>query len=457
MNTLIAIAGIGIVAMIADILRIRKIIFPVAMAGLAIAAFTAVSDWNTNTRYFNDMMFFDNYAAAFSLLIVVIAIIWFVMAVPDLKTGNHYSDKSALVAFSLAGSVVMVSFSNLAMLFLGIEILSVSLYVLAASNKNNLLSNEAGFKYFIMGAFATGIFLFGVALIYGACGTFNLQEINAFVATNKSDLSGQMYTGVLLMIIGLSFKIAAAPFHFWAPDVYEGSPTTITAFMSTIVKVAAFGALYRLMAGCFSQINEWWTTVFIILSVVSMLVGNIMATRQSSFKRLLAFSSISHAGYMLLPLLTLSDLTGTSLLLYGAAYAFASIGIFSLVSVMSENDDESIDSLNGFAKSHPIKAILFSVLLLSLAGIPPLAGFMGKYYAFYAALKSGNTSIVLIAIISSLIGVYYYLQVIIAMYKPTGHTSASFRFTIYQNIVLWTCFLITLILGIFPQLIIGWL
>jgi len=257
MNTLLAITGIGILAMIAEIFRFRKIILPLALIGLLLAGFFAINYWDTNIRYFGDMMYFDNYAIGFSLILIVSSMLWFLLASDSLRSDNHTSDITALISFSLAGGIVMVSYANLAMLFLGIEILSVALYVLAASDKRNLKSNEAGFKYFIMGAFATGFFLFGVALIYGAIGSFNLQEIASFISVNQSDLPNYLYAGILLIIVGMGFKISAAPFHFWAPDVYQGSPSTITAYMSTIVKVAAFGAMLRLFMVCFSQISNW--------------------------------------------------------------------------------------------------------------------------------------------------------------------------------------------------------
>jgi NADH-quinone oxidoreductase subunit N len=436
--------------MIADIIRLRQIILPAVITGLLLAAGFAVMDWESNMRYFNDMMYFDNSAIGFSVLVVLISLIWFIMSADSIRSENSVSDITAITIFSLAGAVVMISYANLTMLFLGLEILSISLYVLASSRKSSMRSGEAGFKYFIMGAFSTGFFLFGITLIYGVTGSFNLQEISAFVSANKTQLPVWFKAGAVLMLSGLAFKVSAAPFHYWAPDVYEGSPSQITAYMSTVVKVAAFAALYRLISICFIQIPDSWTSLVIVFSGLSILVGNIMATRQTSLKRLLAYSSIAHAGYMLLAIAANNELSLEALLVYGAAYSLSSLGIFVLVMSMSANDDEGISSLHGFSKAHPGMALNLTVLLLSLAGIPPLAGFFGKYYTFFAALKAGYVWPVVIAVVGSLIGLYYYLKVIIAMYKPSDSASASFRFTSRQVAVVWVAVVGTVLLGILP-------
>lgn len=455
MNTLITIAAIGIITMIADIIRLRQIILPAVITGLIVASGLAIMDWESNVRYFNDMMYFDNIAIGFSVLVVTISLIWFIMAADSIRTENSLSDITAITIFSLAGAVVMISYANLTMLFLGLEILSISLYILASSRKSSMRSGEAGFKYFIMGAFSTGFFLFGITLIYGVTGSFNLQEIAAFVSVNKHQLPVWFNAGAVLMLSGLAFKVSAAPFHYWAPDVYEGSPSQITAYMSTVVKVAAFAALYRFVSTCLHQIPDSWSMLVVVFSGLSILVGNIMATRQSSLKRLLAYSSVAHAGYMMLAIAASNNQSVEALLIYGAAYSLASIGIFVLVMNMSANDDENIATLHGFAKAHPGMALNITILFLSLAGIPPLAGFFGKYYAFFAALKSGFVIPVVIAVVGSLIGLYYYLNVIIAMYKPADSASGSFRFTSKQVLVVWIAVIGTVLLGILPGFLLG--
>jgi NADH-quinone oxidoreductase subunit N len=229
MNTLLAITGIGVIAMLTDIFRVKKILYPVTLIGLLAALGLTVLDWNTGQRYFNDMMYFDNYAAAFSGILIFTVFMWFLMSENFLRDNPRITDYTALLSFSLAGAIVMVSFANLIMLFLGIEILSIAMYILAASNKNEPRSNEAGFKYFLLGAFASAFLLFGIALIYGTTASFNLREISAYIAANSSSVPMMMYAGIIMLIIGFSFKISAAPFHYWAPDVYEGAPTPFTA------------------------------------------------------------------------------------------------------------------------------------------------------------------------------------------------------------------------------------
>jgi len=451
MNTLITITGIGIVAMLSEIFSFRKALFPLVLIGLFLSLGFAVSDWNTNVRYFSDMMYFDNYAIVFSSVIIVTTVLWFLLSSGYVRGSTHQTDYTSLILFSLAGGVVMVSYADLTMLFIGLEILSIAMYIMASTNKSDLRSNESGFKYFMLGAFATGFLLFGIALIYGATGSFNLQEISGYVSANKSNLPLIVYTGILLMMVGLIFKISAAPFHFWAPDVYEGAPSPVTAYMSTVVKTAAFAAFLRLFLICFSGLTDWWGPVLAVCSALSMVAGNILAVYQKSIKRMLAYSSISHAGYMLMAILAMNEISDSSLFIYAAAYSVGSIGIFTLVLTMSGSGNESISSLKGFASINKTPALLISIIMLSLAGIPPAGGFFGKYYVFTAALKSDYTWLVLLAVLSSLIGVYYYFKVILAMYtKDTPEITV--KPPLMYTIVMIICVVLSLALGIYPGL-----
>jgi len=455
MNTLITITGIGILAMLAEILNFRKALFPLVLAGLLVALGFAVLDWNTNVRYFSDMMFYDNYAVAFSAVMIITVVLWFLLSSDYIRNSSHQTDFTSLIIFSLAGGIVMVSYADLTMLFLGLEILSIAMYIMAAANKSELRSNEAGFKYFMMGAFATGFLLFGIALIYGATGSFNLQEIAAYVAENKSNLPVIFNAGILLMMVGLVFKVSAAPFHFWAPDVYEGAPSPVTAYMSTVVKTAAFAAFLRLFNVCFSDLSGWWGPALAICSALSMLAGNILAVYQKSIKRMLAYSSISHAGYMLMAVVAMNEFSNSSLLMYTAAYSVGSIGIFTLVLNMTRLQNETVNSLKGFSSINKGPAFIISIIMLSLAGIPPVAGFFAKYYVFTTALKSDYTWLVILAVISSLIGVYYYFRVIIAMYQPADRDSVQIEFSPVHHVVLWCTLILTVALGVIPGFLIG--
>jgi NADH-quinone oxidoreductase subunit N len=453
MNSILALTALGVIAMLSEILRFRKtILYPVVIAGLVAALALTVNDWNTGIRYYNDMMFFDNYAVGFTSLIISVVLLWFLMVRDFVADPVRQSDFTSLICFATAGAVVMVSHADLTMLFIGIEILSISMYVMSASRKDDSRSNESGFKYFLMGAFATGFLLFGIALVYGASGTFNLQEIGEYVSASGNN-SSLVSAGVLLIIVGLAFKVAAAPFHFWAPDVYDGAPTPVTAFMATIVKTAAFAAFLRLFQVSFSSVSDAWVPAIAGISAISIIGGNLLAVYQSSLKRMLAYSSIAHAGYMLMALVALNELSQGALLLYLASYSFASIGMFTVLLSLSEGGNESVNALKGFAKTHQKPAFALVILTLSMAGIPPVAGFFAKYYMFSAALQSGYTWLVLLAVIGSLIGVFYYFRIIIAMYQPADRDSLPFNMPLNRQAVLWICVAASVILGLAPSLI----
>ncbi len=401
------------------------------------------------------MLTFDNYAVAFSTGLSVIALLWFMMSKDYFENNTHVTDHFALVLFALVGAVFMVSYSNLAMLFLGIEILSIALYILAGSKMTDLFSNEASFKYFLMGSFATGFLLFGIALIYGVTGSFDLIKIANGVAGTSGEMSYMLYAGMLLMLVGLAFKISAVPFHFWAPDVYEGSPTVVTTFMSTIVKIAAFAAFFKLFATCFASVSHEWKNVVQVITILTLVVSNITAVYQNSVKRMLAFSSIAHAGYLLIALVSLNESSDSAILYYVTVYAVATVGAFAVLhNVAFENENVSTEAFNGLGKRNPFMAFVMTISLLSLAGIPPLAGFFAKYYLFTVAFQSGLIALVLIAILTSLIGIYYYFRIIIAMYLKSSDVLTPVPLPTIQKVLLAICMLASIILGVAPDLLI---
>ncbi len=454
MKSLLLLSGLGVLALLAEIFNFKKRLFPIVLIGLVGVIGASLKDWNTNIHYYSDMMVFDNFAICFTVLICSIALLWFVMSQSYFTEETNVTDHFALVLFSLVGAVCMVSYNNMAMLFLGIEILSLSLYVMAGSKKNDLLSNEAALKYFLMGSFATGFLLFGIALIYGTTGSFHLAIIAQFISDSHGALPTLFYAGVLLMLVGMAFKVSAAPFHFWAPDVYHGSPTVVTAFMATIVKTAAFSAFFRLFATCFMEVKGTWTDVVAVMCVLTLLLGNITAIFQQSTKRMLAFSSVAHAGYMLLAIVSLSKLSGSTILYYTAAYSVATIATFTVLYNVMQGVGDSIDSFNGLSKRNPFAAFVMAVALLSLAGIPPMAGFFAKYYLFTSAMAANYTWLVLFAVVASLIGVYYYFKIIIAMYfKPAKNTTPMQLSSAHQLLLVITLSLI-LLMGILPDWII---
>lgn len=440
--------------MLAEIFNAKKLLPLLVFTGLCLALFFNFQDWNSNTAYFNDMMRFDNYAIMFSSLIIEVSMLWFFMSQSFFKSESSITDHYAVLLFAIAGAVVMTCYSNLIMLFIGIEILSISMYIMAASDKANVKSNEAGLKYFLMGSFATGFLLFGIALIYGVCGSFNLSAIANYINENTTTLPSLFYAGMILLMVGLFFKISVVPFHWWAPDVYEGSPTPVTAFMATVVKAAAFAAFFRLFSTCFTSIASWWVDIIMIVSAITMIVGNILAVSQTSLKRMLAYSSISHAGYMLMAIIACNATGAKALLLYSYAYAAASLGAFAFLNVMNEQlKTESIDAMRGLSKKNPMLAVILTIIMLSFAGIPPLAGFFAKYYMFFATIEKGYIWLVVIAVISSLIGVYYYLRPVIMMYQSSKEENQIVLPPLSLAFMAIIALLI-LLLGFAPQLIV---
>jgi NADH-quinone oxidoreductase subunit N len=455
MNAVYVLSGLGIFSLLSEIFNFRRILFPIVLIGLIAAATLLMLDWNTTTSYFSNMLTFDNYAVAFSSVISIVAFLWFLMSRDYFENNTHVTDHFALVLFSLVGAVFMVSYTNMAMLFLGIEILSISLYILAGSKMTDLLSNEASFKYFLMGSFATGFLLFGIALIYGVTGTFDLTQIATAINGPSVPFSSLLYAGILLMMVGLAFKISAVPFHFWAPDVYEGSPTVVTAFMSTIVKIAAFAGFFRLFSTCFATVSSQWIDALQVITVLTLVVSNITAVYQNSVKRMLAFSSIAHAGYLLITLVSLNQTSQSAILYYVLGYAIASIAAFTVLhDVAFENENASAEAFNGLGKRNPFLAFAMTVALLSLAGIPPLAGFFAKYYVFTVAFQSGHIGLVFLAVVTSLIGVYYYFRIIIAMYLKSSDVNTTIEVPTLHRILLVICLLASILLGVFPDLII---
>ena len=453
MNGLYLICGLGFISLVAEIANLKKALAATILLGLSAATFLVVIDWNSNLHYYNDMVVFDNFSIAFTTLIIVIAIFWFWMARDYFRAQSHQTDRSALILFSIVGAILMVSFNNMAILFLGIEILSISMYVLAGSKKESLFSNEAAFKYFLMGSFATGFLLMGIALVYGATGSFHIATIANHLAVQSNELPTFFYTGVILMVVGMAFKISAVPFHFWVPDVYEGSPVTITAFMSTVVKIAAIAAFYKVFSICFSSVQSTWITILQVITVLTLVVSNITAVYQARVKRMLAYSSVGQVGYILLAFIANSATSSGTILYYLASYSVASIATFSVLHEV-ENANESANGFNGLYKRNPMLAVVMTIALLSLAGIPPLAGFFAKYMVFAQALDHGYAGLVILAVVTSLVGVYYYFQVIIAMFlkEPDG---AFIRLSGSSKVLMYLLVVLTLLMGLFPNWLIS--
>ena len=451
MNTLIAISGLGVFCLIAEIFNLRKLLVPIAILGLLAILGLTISEFNTPGSFYNNMIVVNNFSVAFSSLFIILTI--FLVALSGDFYKDHptkLSDFIAIKIFLLAGAVAMVSFGNLAMFFLGIEVLSISLYILAASRRLDVKSNEAGMKYFLIGSFASGIILFGICLVYGATGYFDMHEI--YDLSQGAGLPVWFPIGIALIVIGMLFKIAAAPFHFWAPDVYEGSPSMTTATMSTLAKVVAMATLYKILSGL-TNLSPKIELLIVVISILSMTVGNIMALRQQNVKRMLAFSGISHAGYMVMALLSLTTAAST-LLYYTAAYALAGIAAFAvIISVTKDKNNEDITNFNGLGKTNPLFATILTASLLSMAGIPIFSGFFAKFILFADTIKAGYLIVVIVAVINSIISVGYYFKLILAMYtKESGAgEKPAVPFVYYAVAVL--AILLNIIIGIYPSFV----
>jgi NADH-quinone oxidoreductase subunit N len=457
MDIIIALSLLAILVLYLGLFKAGKALLPVSIIGLLVAGGLTINhwDWANNARsIFSGMLLFNNFAVAFSAIAIASTILILLLSKDYFeRISSNVAEYYTIILFALVGIIVIVSYHNLSMLFIGIEIMSVSLYILTGIKKRDFASNEAALKYFLMGAFSTGFLLFGITLLYGASGSFDLSEIRGYAASGPKEISPIFYVGILLTIIGLCFKAGAAPFHFWTPDVYEGAPTLITTYMSTVVKTAVFAAFIRLFYVSLAPLEGFWSPVLVVLASLSLLIGNVSAVYQQHFKRMLAYSSISHAGYMLFALIALDSSSDNSIFVYAAAYTIASIIAFAaLIIVQRQVGSDSFDSFNGLAKKNPLLAMTLTIAMLSLAGIPLTAGFIGKFMVFTGALAEYHTWLVGFAVINAVIGIFYYFKVVIAMYFKDEERS-ELIVPAYFKLVLVVSTLATVILGIYPGFI----
>lgn len=455
MNTLILLAVLAIFVLYLGLFKAKKALLPVSVIGLLAAFALSVNEWNAGaTPIYKGMMLFDNFAVAFSCLLIFSTLLIFLLSKDYFeKISDNVAEYYTILLFALAGIVVMVSYHNLSMLFIGIEIMSVSLYILAGIKRKDFASNEAALKYFLMGAFSTGFLLFGITLIYGISHSFDLEVIKQYVISNPNGISPMFYTGIALLMVGLCFKVGAAPFHFWTPDVYEGSPTLITAFMSTVVKTAGFAAFLRLFLTCFAPLSDFWVPILTAITILTLFIGNITALYQTSFKRMLAYSSISHAGYLLFAVLIAGSAGINSIFVYAIAYTLASLIAFGVLMVVSkELKSDSFDSFNGLAKQNPMIAFMLTVAMLSLAGIPLTAGFIGKFFMFSNILGQYKIALIIVAIVNAVISICYYFRVIVALYFKEGKLIKLETPLVFKFVFIF-CALLIVIIGIYPAII----
>jgi NADH-quinone oxidoreductase subunit N len=463
MNAIIVSAVFGVLMMFSSFLVKGKTAFKqIAVVGLVILLIANILDSNYGIIFFSfdpkGMLSFNRFGLFFNTICISSTLIYVLLTGKEIeRTGNYVAEYFTLIFFVLCGVSILTSYDNLLMLFLGIEILSIPLYILTGSDKKNLRSNEASLKYFLMGAFSTGIMLMGITLIYGATGSFDLDSIHQIFGS-KNGAAFLEIMGMLLLMISLCFKVSAAPFHFWTPDVYDGAPAVFTSFMATIVKSAAFFAFIQLFDDKMMRFNpalNWidWRMLIALIIIATLLIGNITAVFQQSVKRMLAYSSIAQAGFMLFAVFSVNDVAKEGILLYATAYSLATIGIFSILVKMK---DYTFDGYNGLAKTQPQLAFANTVFLLSLSGIPLTAGFFAKYYMLASVIKTGTYMwLVILAVLFAAVSVYYYFRVIQSMYFKDGNAEAENVTPAFKISVLLLAAII-IFLGIFPQIILNW-
>jgi len=465
MNTIIISAICGVVMMFGGFLFKKKSTPKYfAIAGLIILFVSnglELWGWQFFEITMEPMFKFTDFGLTFNGVALLATLLFVMLNGRDIeKVGNHVSEYFALIFFILCGVSIASSYNTLLILFLGIEIMSIPLYILTGSDKLNLKGNEASLKYFLMGAFSTGLMLMGIAFIYGgnSAGSFAIDGIDI----GGSRFEPMIAIGLVLMLAAMSFKVSAVPFHFWTPDVYDGAPTVFTSFMATVVKAAGFVAFIILFENVFGFLHAQWQTLIAVITAATLLIGNLTAVFQQSVKRMLAYSSIAQAGFMLLSLFAMNETGKDGLILYTAAYSLASIGIFAVLIKMK---DYTVEGFNGLSKHQPVLAFCATIFLLSLTGIPLTAGFTAKFYMLIAAVKQGHQFwLVIFAVLCAAISAYYYFRVIQAMYfkplaneddlsyeAPVMDVNGRFKFLLILVAIL------IIVLGIMPGLVIDWI
>ena len=437
----------------------RALVGTLAIAGtvlvaIMLAGLTSGGSTNTFGGHFVD----DSLARFMKALLFVATVLPLLMARDYLtRHGLDSGEYFVLSLFALLGGMTMVSAGNFMVLYLGLELMSLSIYVLAAYHRDRITSNEAGLKYFVLGSLASGILLYGISLVYGATGTVQIQGVAEFLNAPGSHISPIMVLGSILVVIGLSFKIAAVPFHMWAPDVYEGAPTPVTAFIAIMPKIAAFAAMYRILLEGFAALQGHWGPLLQFLAVGSLAVGALGAIAQTNIKRMLAYSSIGHVGFLLLGFVSGTALGHQSVLLYLSIYVFMSLGAFCLVLVLNRGGiGDEIQEYGGLAKKRPLLAFLMAMFMFSMAGIPPLAGFIAKLYVLMALVETGMIGLAVVSVLFSAIGAFYYLRLVKIIYFDQSDVLFDMPVSLGHQTVLAISAFVVLVGGVFPGRLLAW-
>jgi len=471
----IFLAVAGLILLLASLAAGRRGSRLMAILAVASLGITAILIWTLGRPepvepILGGMLVFDNLAVFFQLLVLAASAIAIIMSAGYLERGGYSSGEyCSLILFATLGMLVMASGANLVSLYVGLELMALSVYVLVGYFKLEIKSNEGAVKYFVLGALSSGVLLYGISLVYGGLGTLSLAEIRASLAADPA-LSPMAGLGVILVAFGMLFKIAAVPFHVWTPDAYEGAPTPITAFMSVGPKAAAFAMFLRLFAG---EVGAFqgnglhvgplpWQHVLWLAAAATMIYGNVAALTQTNIKRMLAYSSIAHGGYALMGIIAASAMGTWSLLVYMLIYTFMNLGAFGFVILLESKGyaGETIADYAGLARRHPAAAAGMLLFMLALAGIPPTAGFMGKLYLFGAAVQAGYIKLVVIAVIMSAVSLFYYFRVVVQMYfrqpEESDAAPAELQHDRWAEAMIGLCAVLTLLIGLYPAPVVSW-
>lgn len=417
----ICLAMAGLAVMLAESFRLKNEAMPLgglAIIGLLGAGAASVFLWDRNATSFG-VVTADNFALFVNLVLVAVGILTvFFTSQTAARDGLPAGEFYALMLFSMVGMMLMVQASDLLLMFLALETMSIAVYVLTGIRREQMAGTEAAFKYFLLGAFASAFFLYGIAFIYGITGSTSLDRVGSVIAAQSMSGNPMILLAVGLLIVGFGFKVAAVPFHMWSPDAYEGAPAVVTGFMSTGVKAAAVAAFARVFLTSLEPMINEWAPVLWAVAAATMIVGTVLGVAQTSLKRMLAYSSIAHGGYLIVAIVAGNDVGKAALLFYLAAYALTNLGAFGIIALLGSRDraNDDLRDYAGLWYTHPALATLMTIFLLSLGGFPPTAGFIAKWYVFSAAVGAGYYGLAIIGVLSSVVSVFFYLRIVVMMY-----------------------------------------
>jgi NADH-quinone oxidoreductase subunit N len=452
----------GLAAMVAEAFRDpgeRMPIGPLGAIGMIGAAVAAVILWGHNASSFG-VVVADNFGLFVTGILIVVGLLSLAISEPTIdREGLPRGEYYALMLFASAGMMLMATASDLLVIFLALEVLSLAVYVLTGIRRESAASTEGAFKYFLLGGFSSAFFLYGIAFTYGLSGSTRLDRVGGLIASQATAPTPMQLVAIALLLVGFAFKVSAVPFHMWTPDAYESAPPAVTAFMSTGVKAAAFAAFTRVFLSAFDPLRSQWTGVVAVIAAATMIVGSVVGVAQSSVKRMLAYSSIAHAGYLLIALLAANDIGKGAVLFYLLTYAVTNIGAFGVVAVLDNGDrpNDQVRDYAGLSRTHPVLAALMTIFLLSLGGFPPTAGFIAKWYVFSAAVKADYVWVAIVGVLTSVVSVFYYLRIVVMMYMtpsdapiqiPPIPKTAAFALVVSALVVLY--------LGILPTRVLDW-